>query len=84
MWLDQRHESNLEARQALIKELGQKHSIPGFDHDLTEEEIRELEDKLEEAIVQHTSKIEKIKVRQNQRERGWRGLADCEKLESWV
>ncbi|KAM0789720.1 hypothetical protein ACM66B_006577 [Microbotryomycetes sp. NB124-2] len=56
-----RHAANLESRQALVRELSERHSIPGFDHDLTEEEIAEFEDKLESSVVQHTSKIEQIK-----------------------
>lgn len=45
-----------------MRELSEKHSIPGYDHDLTEDEIREFEDKLDDAIVQQSSRIEKIKA----------------------
>ncbi|KAK4051618.1 DNA repair protein rad50 [Microbotryomycetes sp. JL201] len=57
----ERHATNLESRQALVRELSGRHAIPGFDHDLTEEEIAEFEDKLEASVVQHTSKIEQMK-----------------------
>lgn len=44
-----------------MRELSEKHSIPGYDHDLTEDEMRDFEERLEEAVVAQTSKIDKIK-----------------------
>jgi DNA repair protein RAD50 len=53
----------LEARKSLIRELSEKHDIPGYDHELNEREMQEFEEKMEEVIVAQQRKIEKIKVR---------------------
>ncbi|SCZ98307.1 BZ3500_MvSof-1268-A1-R1_Chr3-2g06284 [Microbotryum saponariae] len=58
----QRHEENVEMRQMLVRELSVKHGIDGYDHDrLGEEEIREFEEKLDEAIAEQAAKVDKIK-----------------------
>ncbi|KAK4056438.1 DNA repair protein rad50 [Microbotryomycetes sp. JL221] len=57
----ERHLTNLENLQNLVKELSLKHGILGFDHDLNQEEIQDFEDKLENAILVQSTKIEKIK-----------------------
>ncbi|KAM0751848.1 hypothetical protein T439DRAFT_220597 [Meredithblackwellia eburnea MCA 4105] len=59
--LKQRYEENLVNRQTLIQEISTRHSISGFDHDLTKEEIDEFINKLESAVNEHTRKIEEIK-----------------------
>lgn len=61
MLILQRYLEVLESRQTLVRELSEKHSIPGFDHDLSEDEIRDFEERLEEAVVAQSSKIAKIK-----------------------
>ena len=63
-WSVQRHAEVLKQRQSLIHELGEKHSIPGYaGHRLSDEEIAEFEQKMDEAINRQTTKIERIKVR---------------------
>jgi DNA repair protein RAD50 len=58
-----RHTDLLESRKALIRDLAEKHNIPGYDHELSDREMAEFEEKLEEATVAQQRKIEKIKVR---------------------
>ncbi|SCV74588.1 BQ2448_7617 [Microbotryum intermedium] len=58
----QRHEENVQTRQMLVRELSVKHGIDGYDHDrLGEEEMREFEEKLDEAIAEQVAKVDKIK-----------------------
>ncbi|GAA6059582.1 hypothetical protein JCM10212_000638 [Sporobolomyces blumeae] len=60
--LKQRHLDLLDARKVLIRDLSEKHSIPGFDRELlSEADMKEFEDKLDEAITAQQNKIEKIK-----------------------
>ncbi|KAK4330749.1 DNA repair protein RAD50 [Rhodotorula toruloides] len=59
--LKQRHQAMLEARKSLIRELSEKHEIPGYDHELNEREMQEFEEKMEDVIVSQQRKIEKIK-----------------------
>lgn len=53
----------LSQRQTLIHALGEKHRIPGYAHKLSDDEIAEFEQKMDNAITQQTAKIERIKVR---------------------
>ena len=53
----------LEQRKALVRDLAEKHGIAGYDHDLSDAEIKAFEEKLDEAVVAQQKKIEKIKVR---------------------
>ncbi|GAA5989043.1 hypothetical protein JCM11641_002306 [Rhodosporidiobolus odoratus] len=57
----QRHQEMLEARKTLIRDLSDKHSIPGYYHELSDGEMQEFEEKMEEAILGQQKKIEKIK-----------------------
>ena len=59
----QAHEENVEARQTLVRELSVKHRIPGYEHELSDEEMAEFEDKMDEAIAAQKTKIDKLKVR---------------------
>lgn len=59
----QRHIDLLESRKALIRDLSEKHNIPGYDHELSDREMAEFEEKMEEAIVAQQRKVDKIKVR---------------------
>ncbi|GAA5916492.1 hypothetical protein JCM6882_001738 [Rhodosporidiobolus microsporus] len=61
MALKQRHQENLEARKTLIRDLSEKHSIPGYDHELSDAEMAMFEEKMEEAIEAQQKRIEKIK-----------------------
>lgn len=58
----QRHLDLLESRKTLIRDLSEKHSIPGYDHELSDREMLDFEEKMEEAIVTQQNKLEKIKV----------------------
>lgn len=61
----QRHLDLLEARKVLVRDLAEKHNIPGFDRNLlSEADMNEFEEKLEESISAQQAKIEKIKVSQ--------------------
>ncbi|POY72024.1 DNA repair protein RAD50 [Rhodotorula taiwanensis] len=59
--LKQRHQDLLEARKTLIRELSEKHEIPGYDHDLSDHEMQAFEEKLEDTIHAQQKKLEKIK-----------------------
>ncbi|GAA5936924.1 hypothetical protein JCM1841_001408 [Sporobolomyces salmonicolor] len=60
--MKQRHLDMIEARKTLVRDLSEKHNIPGYDRDiLSEHEMDEFEEKLEEAIAAQQRKIEKIK-----------------------
>ncbi|GJN94490.1 hypothetical protein Rhopal_007572-T1 [Rhodotorula paludigena] len=59
--LKQRHQDMQEARKTLIRELAQNHGIPGYDHELSEREMKEFEEKLDEASIAQANKIDKIK-----------------------
>lgn len=58
-----RHLDTIEARQRLVQEIATRHQIPGFDHQLTDGEIIDFEDKLGSAITAQQKKIETLKVR---------------------
>lgn len=59
----QRHLDLLEARKVLVRDLSEKHNIPGFNRELLSvDDMNEFEEKLEEAISAQQAKIEKIKV----------------------
>ena len=47
----QRHQDMLEARKTLIRELSEKHDIPGYDHDLSDHEIHAQQKKLDKVKV---------------------------------
>ncbi|GAA5930091.1 MRX complex DNA-binding subunit [Sporobolomyces koalae] len=60
--LKQRHLDLQEARKTLVRELSEKHSIPGYDRELlSEADTNDFEEKLEEAISIQQAKIDKIK-----------------------
>ncbi|BGP20318.1 hypothetical protein JCM10213_002053 [Rhodosporidiobolus nylandii] len=59
--LKQRHQEMLEARKTLIRDLSEKHGIPGYDHELSDREMQEFEEKMEDAISAQQKKIEKVK-----------------------
>ncbi|GAA5829449.1 hypothetical protein JCM5353_001337 [Sporobolomyces roseus] len=60
--LKQRHLDLLDARKVLIRDLSEKHNIPGFNRELlSEADMNEFEEKLEESISAQQAKIEKIK-----------------------
>ncbi|GAA5908969.1 hypothetical protein JCM8208_007130 [Rhodotorula glutinis] len=59
--LKQRYQDMLEQRKALVRDLAEKHGIAGYDHDLSDAEIKAFEEKLDEAVVAQQKKIEKIK-----------------------
>ncbi|GAA5863503.1 hypothetical protein JCM8547_007267 [Rhodosporidiobolus lusitaniae] len=59
--LKQRHLEMQEARKSLIRDLSEKHSIPGYDHELSDREMQEFEEKMEDAVLAQQKKIEKIK-----------------------
>ncbi|GAA5876452.1 hypothetical protein JCM3774_003780 [Rhodotorula dairenensis] len=59
--LKQRHQDMLEARKTLIRELSEKHDIPGYDHDLSDHEMQAFEEKLEDTIHAQQKKLDKIK-----------------------
>lgn len=58
----QRHKEVLELRGRLVKELSVKHDIQGFNHDLSDGEMDEFVERLEQAAVAQAKKIEDIKV----------------------
>lgn len=58
----QRHQDMLEARKTLIRELSEKHDIPGYDHDLSDHEMQVFEEKLEDTIHAQQKKLDKVKV----------------------
>ncbi|GAA5827048.1 hypothetical protein JCM3770_002453 [Rhodotorula araucariae] len=59
--LKQRYQDMLEQRKALVRDLAEKHGIAGYAHELSDREIKEFEEKLDEAVVAQQKKIEKIK-----------------------
>ncbi|GAA6018937.1 hypothetical protein JCM11491_005685 [Sporobolomyces phaffii] len=60
--MKQRHLDLVEARKVLVRDLSEKHNIPGFNRELlSEADMSEFEDKLEESISGQQAKIEKIK-----------------------
>lgn len=59
--LKQRHQDMLEARKTLIRELSEKHDIPGYDHDLSDHEMQVFEEKLEDTIHAQQKKLDKVK-----------------------
>lgn len=62
-FLQQRYDENKTNRQKLIQETATRHSIPGYDHDLSDDEIAEFVERLEAAITAQSKKIDGIKVR---------------------
>lgn len=58
----QRHQDLLEARKSLIRELAEKHEIPGYDHSLSDHEMQNFEEQLESSIVAQQRKLDRIKV----------------------
>ena len=58
----QRHQDMLEARKTLIRELSEKHDIPGYDHDLSDHEMQVFEEKLEDTIHAQQKKLDQVKV----------------------
>ncbi|GAA6019292.1 hypothetical protein JCM8202_000967 [Rhodotorula sphaerocarpa] len=59
--LKQRHQDLLEARKSLIRELAEKHEIPGYDHSLSDHEMQNFEEQLESSIVAQQRKLDRIK-----------------------
>lgn len=59
----QRHQDLLEARKSLIRELSEKHEIPGYDHGLSDHEMQNFEEQVESSIVAQQRKLDRIKVR---------------------
>ena len=58
----QRHKEVIEYRQRLVRDLSVKHNIPGFDHSLAPAEMDDFVDRLEQAIVAQSIKIDQMKV----------------------
>ncbi|GAA6021568.1 hypothetical protein JCM10207_005070 [Rhodosporidiobolus poonsookiae] len=59
--LKQRHQEMLETRKTLIRDLSEKHGIAGYDHELSDREMNDFVEKLEDAVLAQQKKIEKIK-----------------------
>ncbi|GAA5991630.1 hypothetical protein JCM5350_007782 [Sporobolomyces pararoseus] len=60
--MKQRHLDLLEARKVLVRDLSEKHNIPGFNRELlSEDDMNQFEERLEECISAQQGKIEKIK-----------------------
>ena len=60
----QRHKEVIDYRHRLIRDLSVKHEIPGFDHNLSQDEMDDFVDRLEQAIVTQSTQIDHLKVGQ--------------------